>query len=116
VKTAGGPVIPPDGTAGRELNAGKIVQVWGGATVRLIGVEPRAKEAKAALVRLRREIEHAIEQGQLPDADLTEVAEAVGVLSNIMVLMGDALAEEGGVAGRFAAQMQYFIDYHRVQR
>lgn len=93
--------------------------------MRLIGIEPRAADATRALNRLRWEIDYAIEQETLGGADLFRVAEAVGIMTNLLQALGANVEGEprdevaalfGSQREKFIAHVGYFTEYHKVGR
>lgn len=90
-----------------------------------IGVDERAKKVRAELNRLHWEVEHAIDQGKARAAVSSDLAQAVGIMSNILMKLGQAMADEppealeevfGDARARFADQVQFFTDMHKVAR
>lgn len=95
------------------------------AGMQFIGVDRRAKEARAALNRLRWEVDYAIDQGRAPSAATGDLAEAVGIMTNIMRVLAAALPEQptneleellGSARARFLEQAKFYTDYHKVGR
>jgi hypothetical protein len=94
--------------------------------MRIVGVEKRAKEARAALNRLHWEVDYAIEQGRRPDRVATlDLAECVGILANIVERLAGYLPEEpvddvealfGPTRARFVQHVGHFTAYHRIPR
>lgn len=93
--------------------------------MQFIGVDRRAKEARAALNRLHWEISYAIEQGKARDAASLELAEAVGIMANILDKLGEAVEDEppsaleqvfGDAQARFVAHIRFFTEVHKTPR
>lgn len=93
--------------------------------MRFVGVPARAREARAALNRLRWEVDYAIDQGRAAEAAPADLAEAVGILTNIMRALAAAMPEEpsneleqvmGAPRERFLAAVEHFTTYHQVGR
>jgi hypothetical protein len=91
--------------------------------MRFIGVERRAADAKRAANRLRWEIDYAVAEGRAADAACLDVAELVGIMSNVLATLGEVLPVEptdeldavfGAARARFVADVNHFITYHRV--
>lgn len=93
--------------------------------MRFIGVDARAKEARAALKRLRWEVEYAVDQGKARDAATTDLAECAGVLLNILTKLGEGMRAEapgplegvfGDAEAKFAEHIRWYTDMHQVPR
>lgn len=93
--------------------------------MRFIGVERRAQQARAALNRLRWEADYAVENGRADDVASPELAECVGLLTNILDRLAQALPEQpaneleevlGAARDRFVDRARYYTEYHRVPR
>lgn len=88
--------------------------------MRIIGVQPRARDLRNAANRLRWEVDAAIEQGKLRDVVTSDLAEAIGILTNVLTTLERAMPEGPvGLAlarAQFAQQLAYYTDYHRVAR
>jgi hypothetical protein len=104
-------------------------------TMKIIGVEERAIAAKNALNRLRWEIDWVVERTARGEKVLSnddvypalgDIAEALGIMSNIVMILDDMLPREarpdtiddvfGLPRDRFAASARYYADYHKVGR
>lgn len=91
-----------------------------------IGAGERAKEARAALNRLRWEVDHAISQGRAEDAASADLAEAVGIFTNILTTLDAALPDRpanelealllGPPRQRFMRHMEWYTMYHQTPR
>lgn len=93
--------------------------------MRFIGVDQRVKKTRAELNRLHWEVEYAIEQGRANSVVSTDLAETVGILSNILEKLGKALQEQpadeldslfGEPRARFAEQVRFYTEVHKVAR
>lgn len=93
--------------------------------MKLIGIQRRARDAKNAANRLRWEIDYAIEQGTLGQANLFEVAEMVGIMTNLLKALGANVEGEprhevealfGSQRDQFIAHVAHFTAYHEVAR
>lgn len=90
-----------------------------------IGVEQRAKQARAALNRLRWEVDAAIEQGRVNEAASMDLAEAVAIMARITQALDEHLPTQpedelqqvlGSARQRFAEHLRFYFDYHSVGR
>ena len=79
-----------------------------------VGVGKRARDALAAVVRLRREVEVA----DNPTEGLPEVAEMLAVIREILRIAEESLPEEARATHRelFADNLRWSADYHKVMR
>lgn len=93
--------------------------------MKFVGVERRAREARAALNRLRWEADHAIEQGRAGDVAASDLAECAGILTNILTALAETLpADEkdaldqllGAERERFVQLMAFYTEYHKTAR
>jgi molybdopterin-binding protein len=93
--------------------------------MQFIGVEQRAKQARAALNRLRWEVDQAIEQGRVNEAASMDLAEAVAIMARITQALDENLPEQpedelqqvlGSARERFAEHLRFYFEYHSVGR
>ena len=95
------------------------------STMQFVGVAVRAKEARAALNRLRWEADQAIKEGRAADVASTDLAEAVGILTNILTSLAAELPDQpadeleqllGAARDRFVGEVRFYTDYHQTAR
>jgi hypothetical protein len=93
--------------------------------MQFIGVAARAKQARAALNRLRWEADQAIAAGRADDVASSDLAEVVGILTNILTSLEEALPDRptdeleellGSARARFVGHMRFYTEYHRTAR
>lgn len=89
------------------------------------GVDVRARDARAALNRLRWEVEWAVEQGKAREAAGNDLAECAGIMLNILTVLGEGMRNEtpgpledvfGDAEARFAGLIEWFTNMHKVPR
>lgn len=84
----------------------------------LIGIEPRAKHAKAALNRLHHEIEYAFAQGAAIPAGVTglDLAEVLAIAIQIGKLLDQHLPAGDPQRETFERELQFMTGYHENPR